>query len=255
MAHARANDLRDLRDVLEVIRALPGVTERRPGVFSGVGRADGDRVFRTAVRHSKQVRILRIAVPAGSIPTLGLVLLVTGTVVTEYLKILKAKHPTTSAYHARTNGKNERFNGILTGCISKLLTNNNKPTDKWDNFLDDALFACRIRLNKSTGYSPFFLKYGFHPHLPGDTLPISFANRGRRLVYSEGICVLAIITAALLTGFGDRYAFARMNVKFPTSGLAVLDFPVEGWAEVKEHQGRLDRFVTPASLDASVEDD
>lgn len=33
-------------------------------------------------------------------------------------------------------------------------------------------------------------------------LPVSFANRGRRLVYSEGICVLAVITAALLIGFG-----------------------------------------------------
>jgi phosphohistidine phosphatase len=61
--------------------------------------------------------------------------------------------------------------------------------------------------------------------------------------------------AILLTGFGDRYAFARMNTKFPTSGLAVLDFPVERWEEVKERDGRLDRFVTPASLDASIEDD
>jgi amino acid transporter len=33
-------------------------------------------------------------------------------------------------------------------------------------------------------------------------LPLSFANRGRRLVYSEGIWVLAFITAALLIGFG-----------------------------------------------------
>ena len=61
--------------------------------------------------------------------------------------------------------------------------------------------------------------------------------------------------ATLLTGFGDRYAFARMNAKFPTSGLAVLDFPVERWEVVKEHEGRLDRFVTPASLEAGVEDD
>jgi phosphohistidine phosphatase len=61
--------------------------------------------------------------------------------------------------------------------------------------------------------------------------------------------------AGLLTGFGDRYAFARMSAKFPTSGLAVLDFPVERWEEVKEHGGRLDRFVTPAALDATVEDD
>jgi phosphohistidine phosphatase len=61
--------------------------------------------------------------------------------------------------------------------------------------------------------------------------------------------------AALLTGFGDRYAFARMSTKFPTSGLAVLDFAIERWDEVKEHGGRLDRFVTPATLDATVEDD
>lgn len=33
-------------------------------------------------------------------------------------------------------------------------------------------------------------------------LPMSFANRGRRLVYSEGISVLAMLTAALLIGFG-----------------------------------------------------
>lgn len=33
-------------------------------------------------------------------------------------------------------------------------------------------------------------------------LPSAFANRGRRLVYSEGIVVLAILTGALLIGFG-----------------------------------------------------
>ncbi|MFL6448963.1 MAG: APC family permease [Bryobacteraceae bacterium] len=33
-------------------------------------------------------------------------------------------------------------------------------------------------------------------------LPAAFANRGRRLVYSEGISVLTILTAALLIGFG-----------------------------------------------------
>lgn len=33
-------------------------------------------------------------------------------------------------------------------------------------------------------------------------LPISFATRGRRLVYSQGILVLAVLTGALLIGFG-----------------------------------------------------
>src|SRR4051812_17137995 len=33
-------------------------------------------------------------------------------------------------------------------------------------------------------------------------LPTAFANRGRRLVYAEGIIVLTVFTAALLIGFG-----------------------------------------------------
>lgn len=54
--------------------------------------------------------------------------------------------------------------------------------------------------------------------------------------------------AALLAGHGDRYASARMAQKYPTCGLAVLDFAVEDWRDVAARCGRLDRFVTPASL-------
>ncbi|WP_248308537.1 histidine phosphatase family protein [Bosea sp. 124] len=54
--------------------------------------------------------------------------------------------------------------------------------------------------------------------------------------------------AALLSGHGDRYAAARMAQKYPTCGLAVLDFAVEDWRDVAARGGRLDRFVTPASL-------
>ncbi|MDJ1158473.1 histidine phosphatase family protein [Chelatococcus sp. SYSU_G07232] len=54
--------------------------------------------------------------------------------------------------------------------------------------------------------------------------------------------------ARVLIGHGDRYAYARMTHKFPTCGIAVIDFPVEDWREVAERAGRLDRFVTPKSL-------
>src|SRR5215831_1512106 len=46
------------------VTATSQLNQRRAGGFSAIGRADGDRVFRAAVRHSKHVRILRIAVPA-----------------------------------------------------------------------------------------------------------------------------------------------------------------------------------------------
>ena len=60
--------------------------------------------------------------------------------------------------------------------------------------------------------------------------------------------------AKLLVGHGDRYAFARLTQKYPTAGLAVIDFAVESWGEVAPRGGRLDRFVTPKSLGADEDD-
>ena len=60
--------------------------------------------------------------------------------------------------------------------------------------------------------------------------------------------------AQRLTGHGDRYAAARMSQKYPTCGLAVLDFAVEDWRDVAGRGGRLDRFVTPASLGDGPDD-
>lgn len=54
--------------------------------------------------------------------------------------------------------------------------------------------------------------------------------------------------AAKLAGHGDRYAAARMAKKYPTCGLAVIDFAIEDWRDAAPRAGRLDRFVTPASL-------
>ncbi|KAI9243138.1 hypothetical protein EDC94DRAFT_499059, partial [Helicostylum pulchrum] len=46
----------------------------------------------------------------------------------------------------------------------------NGAIHRWDDFLDTALFACRIRKHTTTGVSPFKLTYGRDPRLPGDTL-------------------------------------------------------------------------------------
>ncbi|KAK9745194.1 hypothetical protein K7432_018273, partial [Basidiobolus ranarum] len=40
----------------------------------------------------------------------------------------------------------------------------------WEQFIQQALFACRIRSHFTTGLSPFFLVYGQHPILPGDII-------------------------------------------------------------------------------------
>jgi phosphohistidine phosphatase len=55
--------------------------------------------------------------------------------------------------------------------------------------------------------------------------------------------------ARLMTGHGDRYAFARLTRKYPTAGLTVLDFSIAAWNDIDKAGARLDRFVTPAMLD------
>ncbi|MBP1858433.1 SixA phosphatase family protein [Rhizobium herbae] len=54
--------------------------------------------------------------------------------------------------------------------------------------------------------------------------------------------------ASLLMQDGDQDAIDRMKEKFPTAGLAVIDFDVEGWDEVAAGAGTLERFVTPRLL-------
>ena len=97
-----------------------------------------------------------------------------GGVVQKYLEKIKTLHKGTSPYHPRTNGKVERLNGIIGTMLGRMLLN--KPTKLWDLYLDQAIFACRIRTHTTTKISPFYLLYGRQPHLLGDrntTLPIN----------------------------------------------------------------------------------
>jgi phosphohistidine phosphatase len=54
--------------------------------------------------------------------------------------------------------------------------------------------------------------------------------------------------ARVLAGSGDGAAIEQMTTKFPTAGLAVIDFDVAHWSEIARRQGRLERFVTPKEL-------
>eukprot|EP00158_Paraphelidium_tribonemae_P008300 Partr_v1_DN28545_c0_g1_i2_m73298 putative Gypsy retrotransposon integrase 1 len=74
-----------------------------------------------------------------------------------YIDLLRVKHRMTSAYHARTNGKVETYNGTLGKMLAKAVQG---ARHKWDEFLDESLFNSRIRKHKVTGYSPFYLVYG-----------------------------------------------------------------------------------------------
>ena len=59
--------------------------------------------------------------------------------------------------------------------------------------------------------------------------------------------------AGLLIATGNLEARQRLNEKFPTSGLLVMDFALDDWARVHAHSGRLDHFVNPRSLAAATD--
>lgn len=48
---------------MNTLTAASDVDERVPRVFARLGRTDADRAFRAAVRHSRHVRIMRLAIP------------------------------------------------------------------------------------------------------------------------------------------------------------------------------------------------
>ena len=59
--------------------------------------------------------------------------------------------------------------------------------------------------------------------------------------------------ASLLIASGDVETRQRMIEKFPTAGLAVIDFAFDDWAKVHPHAGRLDRFVVPRALETATD--
>ena len=73
------------------------------------------------------------------------------------------------AYHPQSQGQVERMNAIVYQTLRCLMTN---VTDlsRWTDFLPTVEMVVNSLPNKSTGYSPFFLMYSYHPVLPVELL-------------------------------------------------------------------------------------
>ena len=54
------------------------------------------------------------------------------------------EHRISAPYHPQTNGLDERFNQTLVNCLTKLV---GEHQDKWDEYIDVALFAYRYGYN------------------------------------------------------------------------------------------------------------
>jgi len=59
--------------------------------------------------------------------------------------------------------------------------------------------------------------------------------------------------ALLLIASGDVEIRERLQENLPTAGLVVIDFAVSSWSKVHRQSGRLELFVVPRTLDATVD--
>jgi len=58
--------------------------------------------------------------------------------------------------------------------------------------------------------------------------------------------------ALMLIAAGDVDAREHLREKLPTSGLVIIDFAFDDWRKLHPHCGRLERFVSPKSLETGA---
>ena len=73
-----------------------------------------------------------------------------------------------TAYHPQTQGVVERMNAVV-GQMLRCTIGNEKGTN-WDSLLPSIELTINSLPNSNTGYSPFFLNYGYHPTIPIELL-------------------------------------------------------------------------------------
>ena len=80
-------------------------------------------------------------------------------------------HIKISPYNSQANGVVERGHFNIREALVKLC---NGDLSKWPLMVPAAVYADRITVRRSTGFSPYFLLHGVHPLMPGDLADATF---------------------------------------------------------------------------------
>jgi hypothetical protein len=108
----------------------------------------------------------------------------------ELVKKYNVPHIRISPYNSKANGVVERGHFTLREAIIKACKGD---ISKWPDVIKHAVFADRITIRKSTGFSAYYLLYGVHPVLPFDLTEATFLVEGFRSgISSEDLLALRI---------------------------------------------------------------
>ena len=84
---------------------------------------------------------------------------------TEMWRLLGTSLAHGTAYHPQSSGQIERFNQVIEQTLRCLIHAMDDARD-WELLLPTAEFTINSTANRTTGYTPFYLNYGYHPIHP-----------------------------------------------------------------------------------------
>lgn len=175
------------------------------------------------------------------------------------MRLIRTRLNMSTAYHAETDGQTERMNRTMEEVLRHYV---DEQQTNWDELLPLVEFAMNSAVNRSTGFSPFYLNYGREPLTPaamlhgldGKTSGAHSNARAEELVQriadalkaakeklakaQESMCHYANKSRKHLEfKRGDQVRLATKNLKRMEAGVKKLDYPWDGPYLVTEKVG------------------
>ena len=96
----------------------------------------------------------------------------------EFCRLLGTHQSLSTAYHPQSDGQTERYNRVLEEMLRHYVS---PYQSDWNDYLPLCEFAINNSVNESTGFTPFYLTYGYHPMTPANTLTLSAIPAAKHL--------------------------------------------------------------------------
>jgi transposase InsO family protein len=120
------------------------------------------------------------------------------------------KQVKTGGYNPQANGVCERFHRWMNTAMTQLY---DRKDPDWDLYIPAIVFAYRVSVNDSTGYSPFFLNTGRDPLLPADVTFVPEGEREERDKDEYAVHIAERLERAFALARDKQYVAHKENVE------------------------------------------